>query len=242
MFITKKGDTIIEVMLAITIFCIVSVLSISLMNSGVSSAQASLELTMARNEIDAQAEALRFIHNSYLAERNLARNGGYEDLWGALALDNAIDSLDMASFPPASCDLPYGDPTDPATADESLYIDHAYIINYRDIDPYNPNETIIAAGGHIDDDTFRTTPLYPRIIFGTEEDDNSEINLSDSDGYNQIFAVEGIWVIASKSAAQTHGQPEFFDFHIRTCWYAPGHSVPTTIGTIVRLYNPDVIE
>ena len=52
-------------------FSIVAVVSINIMNSGLSSAQASLEITMARNEIDAQAEALRFIHDSYVTQRKL---------------------------------------------------------------------------------------------------------------------------------------------------------------------------
>ena len=30
----------------------------------------------------------------------------------------------------------------------------------------------------------------------------------------------------------------YIDFHIRACWDSPGQSVPVTIGTIVRLYEP----
>ena len=69
----KHGDTIIEVTLSITIFSLIAVLSLNLMNNGVSNAQRTLEITMARNEIDAQAEALRYIHSSYVAERQLSR-------------------------------------------------------------------------------------------------------------------------------------------------------------------------
>lgn len=42
--------------------------------------------------------------------------------------------------------------------------------------------------------------------------------------------------------AGTAETPEFFDFHIRTCWYAPGVKRPSTIATIVRLYNPELTE
>ena len=56
------GDTLIEVMFSVTVFALVIVVSINLMNGGINTAQKTLEVTMTRNEIDAQAEAIRFIH------------------------------------------------------------------------------------------------------------------------------------------------------------------------------------
>lgn len=64
----KRGDTLIEVMLSVGIFGLASIGAISLMNRGLTTAQNSLEITMARQEIDTQAEALRFIHDAYLTE------------------------------------------------------------------------------------------------------------------------------------------------------------------------------
>jgi type II secretory pathway pseudopilin PulG len=246
----KRGDTIIEVMFAITVFCLVSILSVTLMNSGVSTAQSSLELTMARNEIDAQAEALRYIQNSYLAEKNLSaesdsKNDKYEYLWDGL-ISNITEAVDLASFPPPSCDAPYSNAA--ADNDHYIYSDNAFIINYRNIIPsvLDTSATIISSRDGIElSDHFAQTPLYPRIIFNSgivADDDNSETDLSDDATYNQLQRAEGIWIIAAASEAETHGNPEFYDFHIRTCWIAPGRSVPSTIGTIVRLYNPDVIE
>ena len=34
--------------------------------------------------------------------------------------------------------------------------------------------------------------------------------------------------------------PEYYDFYIRTCWYAPGSNDSSTISTTVRLFNPDL--
>ena len=65
----KRGDTLIEVMLSIAIFSLVAIITINMMNDGLNTAQRTLETEMARNEIDAQAEALRFIHNNYVSER-----------------------------------------------------------------------------------------------------------------------------------------------------------------------------
>ena len=60
--IFKRGDTIIEVTLAVSIFAMLMVSSLALMNAGLSRSQATMQLTMARNTIDAQAEALRFMN------------------------------------------------------------------------------------------------------------------------------------------------------------------------------------
>ena len=80
-----SGDSLIEVLLGITVFSAVSVGGIAIMNSGLNQAQRSLEITMARNEIDAQAEALRFIHNNYIAEREFSEDKWqFTDLWNKI--------------------------------------------------------------------------------------------------------------------------------------------------------------
>lgn len=91
----KRGDTIIEVMFAIAVFSLVAVLTISMMNLGTAKAEGSLELTTARHELNAQAEALRFVHSAYTAELALPTCSApilqkdekcqqYEKLWTAI--------------------------------------------------------------------------------------------------------------------------------------------------------------
>lgn len=62
----EAGDTIIEVMLAFTVFAMLAVGAIAIMNQGVASAQEALETTLVRQEIDGQADALRFLHQAYM--------------------------------------------------------------------------------------------------------------------------------------------------------------------------------
>ena len=50
------------------------------------------------------------------------------------------------------------------------------------------------------------------------------------------IGAEGIWIEAIKSSSST--QNNYYDFHIRACWKATGSNVNTTLGTIVRLYDP----
>lgn len=63
----NNGDTIIEVLFAITIFSLVAVAAMTLMNKGLATSQRSLELTAVRQQIDGQAEALRLLHGAYIA-------------------------------------------------------------------------------------------------------------------------------------------------------------------------------
>ncbi len=67
MRLRERGDTLIEVLFAITIFAMVGVGSLTIMNQGTAAAQRSLEITLVRQQIDAQAEAIRYIHHAYVA-------------------------------------------------------------------------------------------------------------------------------------------------------------------------------
>ena len=73
----RRGDTIIEVILAVTIFSLVAVGALTLMNSGISMSQRSLETTLVRQQLDAQAELLRFVsQQSTMSETwNTIKNG-----------------------------------------------------------------------------------------------------------------------------------------------------------------------
>lgn len=63
----ERGDTIIEVLFAVTVFSLLAVGSLAVMNQGTAAAQRSLELTLVRQQIDGQAEALRYMQASYVA-------------------------------------------------------------------------------------------------------------------------------------------------------------------------------
>jgi len=62
-----RGDTLVEVLFAVSVFGLVSVLGISVMNQATATSQRALQITVVRQEIDAQAEVLRFLNNSYIA-------------------------------------------------------------------------------------------------------------------------------------------------------------------------------
>ena len=117
--VIKRGDTLIEVALAIGIFSMVAIAVVSVVSGSTSSAQSALELTITREEIDAQAEAIRFIHTSYIAggRSNASGNDKYEKLWNNI-VSKAIDPSDpnqqqiaeaVLSYNPSECQSIYND-------------------------------------------------------------------------------------------------------------------------------------
>lgn len=104
---TLRGDTMIEVMFAIVVFAFIAVLSISAMDASVAEGENALELVTARGELNAQAEALRFVHSSYISEKTLPlrssltsaqiandeKHQQYKELWDTI-IANAITPAD----------------------------------------------------------------------------------------------------------------------------------------------------
>ncbi len=227
-----RGDSLVEVMFAVGIFGIVAVSAISLMNRGVNSAQTSLETTMARNEIDAQAEALRFIHDAYAAEKN-SGNKEYTNLWSAItSLALSADAIDPSSttsteryenflnYPSAitSCQS-----EDTNGAYNIAITNKSFMINTHKLDVAN-----VATPSNVILTNLKPSDTYPQIRY-------TEANLGSTALETAASSADGIWVTAVKPTTI----PQYYDFYIRTCWDSPGRGTPVTISTIIRLYNPD---
>ena len=256
-FTSRRGDTIIEVSIAFTIFCLSATLAVSIMNATLANTEAALELTMTRNEIDAQSEVLRFIHNSYATDRELVRSEQkYRTIWHEIVGKDADSGLisrlsDIIDFTTDGSDPDKQQKIQEKgcnyATEEIQSQQKAFVLNTRSPNLADSNSTIYKSFGHTDQ--FISAPLYPRIVFKNNNDTiNSDTSLFEDDtAYgvaNQISSVEGIWIIgtAEDDKILRTQRPGFYDFHIYTCWYSPGNEYPTTIGTIIRLYNPEYIE
>lgn len=60
----ERGDTVIELVLAFAIFSMCAVMTIMILNKGVAVSQRSLEKSLVRQQIDSQAEIIRFLHDT----------------------------------------------------------------------------------------------------------------------------------------------------------------------------------
>ena len=228
-----RGDTLIEVLFSITIFGLIAVITVNLMNNGIYTAQKSLEITMTRNEIDSQAEALRFIHGNYLAEKDFT--GGvtqYRELWEKIVSFSQEPSTDLAlSFNNMdSCEVVYDN-----NSNISINRFGAFIVNTRFIQPtdittaYETGDISGSAGSETlneiivsntfnsdnDDDILRPTSLFPRVIYRSNnghvvsQSDDEPPKLKESETLTRVAAAEGI-VLTELKPAGGAGLEELF--------------------------------
>ncbi len=259
LMLKKKGDTLVEVTLAVGIFSLVAIAVVAVMNGGIAGAQTSLETTLAREEIDTQAEALRFIQTSAAADETSADQRYYR-LWQEI-IDEAYDTStgwtaeDQAAllqFSPSTCNEAYDE--------NNLGYRKGFVINPRMLGKYGDAKSLSAAKNLINsvyiskDDTnsdgskkLIPATTYPRLVFGGSVNEWSgdllENNLQDN-----LYHAEGIYVVAVRDPETTNFASEnedvaaYYDFYIRTCWYGTDANRPTTISTVIRLYDPNAID
>jgi type II secretory pathway pseudopilin PulG len=241
-YVSKRGDTLIEVMLAVGIFSMVAIAVVAVMSGGTSSAQTALETTLAREEIDAQAEALRFIQASYIAE-NEGGDGTFAKLWrsitettGSTAEVNVISSdtdiQSIASYKPTDCSALYD-----SDGEASKY---GFVINTRALGT-DPSSAVISVKDNAEKSLFKQAATYPRLVY----DGDYTSSLVETNFQRNLQGVEGIYVLAVKDPKTTHitekGKTSaYYDFYIRTCWYGTGDKIPSTISTVIRLYDPGI--
>ncbi len=188
-----SGDTIIEVLLAVTIFSLVAVGALAVMNRGLNTAQQSLEITQVKQQIDSQAAALRAAHVAHIAAP------APSDSWNAI-IDQIgpSGSTDKATFGSVTCpDIPRG----------------SFAMNPR-------SGTVQTTLGKMDG---TATNPYSGVWYA-----NNTTTV--------VSQARGIWIEASRINGGSF--PAARDFTIRACWYVAGSSVPQTLETLVRLYEP----
>lgn len=250
-----RGDTLVEVSLAVGIFSMVAITVVSVINGSVSGAQSSLESTITREEMDGQAEALRFIQSAYIASGEDIDEGNdskYAQLWSTLS-DHAIDLSKLSAadqdavlkYNPVTCDEIYR--SDSNAGWNTLKKQNAFIINTRAMSTNDLSNIITNYSSNI----FKTATTYPRIIYGGDTSD-ALYNPSEITGALKITGAEGLYIIAvrdkdgtvivSDSDSSTSIKSAYIDFYIRSCWFAPGADRPSTISTAVRLYDPSVVK
>lgn len=206
----QQGDTIIEVLFAITIFSLIAVGGISLMNQGTALAQQSLEIGLVRQQMDSQADALRYLNRAYVT--SYGKGNPATDKWVAIWTKIASDKKVQAAqdFSSIANNVKCNQPPKTAFALNLEKLDSEPLLSVFNISEYDPQKN-----------KDKPTPTYSQIRY--------DYSVAES---------EGLWVEAVRSYSQASDQPGYYDFHIRACWQSPGQERPITLGTIVRLYDP----
>lgn len=205
----SRGDTLIEVLFAVTVFSLVAVGAISIMNQGTAAAQRSLEITLVRQQIDSQAEALRFLNASYVSAYSSGATfpaSTPAGQWQQIRDSIISDSSSISDFGVTGDTCRAAPPTG------------SFIIN-----------TSSAKFEKLVGDKYKLASTYSQVRY---TDTGSTKAISDAEG----IWVEG--VVSDTFVGDNQGNAGYVDFHIRACWDSPGLAVPMTMGTIVRLYEP----
>lgn len=208
---TQAGDTLIEVLFAITVFSLIVVSALALMNQGSASAARSLETSLVRQQMDNQTETLRFLHESYTtnyrhgysSDPNLTLTGPTGEFYTIVKLVNttAATSSTPLDDTATTCPTPPGG---------------SFILNTKTA-TVRSNPTI-----------FRPATTYAQLIFNQATP-------------TVLTSSEGLWIEAirsSNSSDPSQSNSGYIDFHIHACWDAPGIAMPKHMSTIVRLYEP----
>jgi len=211
----KNGDTIVEVSFAVVIFGAIAIGAWISMNSSLSVAQSTLESTLARDEIDGQADALRFIHASALSAE--APNE-YTETWRRIT-ENVNHSA--ANLPFDTCEEGLNQ-----YKTSSSY--NVFLLNPRNLDD--------SSAAFIDKDLIQPATVFPRILYGAGDETN-EVNSSD----RNATGAQGLWIVPQKGipSGMSTSYLGYFDFYIYACWDEGGRTVPSTLSTVVRLYDPE---
>ena len=100
----NRGDTLVEVLLGVAIFSLVAVIALETMNRGMAIAQYSLETTLVRQQVDAQAEMLRYAHDmkndtwKKLVDNNSVSVSAVNDNEGNLGVEKCPDDFSTKEF------------------------------------------------------------------------------------------------------------------------------------------------
>lgn len=145
----NRGDTLVEVLLGVTIFSLVAVIALETMNRGMAIAQYSLETTLVRQQVDAQAEMLRYAHDmkndtwKKLVDNNSVSVSAVNDNEGNLGVEKCPDDFSTKEFALA--------------ATPSLASKISILNNPGD---YKPAETY----ARVDSDTKKTYGISVRLV------------------------------------------------------------------------------
>lgn len=228
----QRGDTIIEVIIAVTVFSLVAVGGITLMNQGAAMAQRSLEIGLVRDQIDAQADVLRYLHTAHIASFGQDQNVAANKQWKFIADRATATAGDIQKFEDVSdgtnCKLPSVTTTQGA----------AFALNMQKltaspvVDPtvsFNPTANR--------DRQVPVTDVPPTMSGDYSSTTYSQLQYGGTDGKDVV--AQGIWIQAYHDAG-TPTTAGYYDFYIRACWITPGQVPPVTLSTVVRLYEPTV--
>lgn len=192
----ERGDTIIEVMFAVAVFAMVAVGSMAIMNQGTATAQRALEITLVRQQMDAQAEAIRFIHDAYVA--SYQKNG-------STPTGTAAEWIEMTQTRGATKASPFG-VVDGVRCPDKVPGEHPFILDARTATIWNSAPAMRMPDGV-------SMPPFAQVAYNSDSSINQAYGIwveavpSDAGGETGFvdFHIRACWESPGSSAPVTLG-------------------------------------
>lgn len=204
----QRGDTLIEVLFAVSVFSLVAIGSLAVMNQGTAASQRALEITLVRQQMDAQAEALRFLNSSYIA----AFRSGATYAPATPAGQWALLSANVKTHPILNT-TQLGATLCPASYQRGSFIVNPQLATFVD---------------------FTQGLLQPSRTFSQINYVTNQPTIASAEG----IWIEATSYDPATSGDANQSNLGYIDFRIFACWDSLGQDLPVTLGTIVRLYEP----
>ncbi len=103
----QRGDTLVEVLMAIVVLSMVIVGAITLMSRGLKASQLAVERTQVRLQVNAQEEMLRYIRDSYISDPNSTAGQTWANLFTGSPL---YASTTASNYDDVACGVSSGKP------------------------------------------------------------------------------------------------------------------------------------
>lgn len=206
----QSGDTIIEVLLALSIFAAVLVAASFVMNRGLGTAQRSLEVTQVTNQIGAQSDMIRHLLNIAIAGAGKNQNG--QVVYQGSEFDKILGKV-VGSAPSF----------DKINDNDITNCTPSYVTNMGGNPFFLTPEAKVAPFNSV---TASVPETFARVSKGGSAPGG--------------FTSQMVWVYAVKNKTTIDRQKlagDYIDFHIRACWFNPDGGGVQKLGTIVRLYE-----
>ena len=101
----SRGDTLVEVLMAIVVLSMVVVGAITLMSRGLKASQIAVEHTQVRMQINAQQEMLRYLRDGYISDPSSTAGQAWSGLFGGSPL---YASTTASSYDDTTCGVSSG--------------------------------------------------------------------------------------------------------------------------------------
>jgi prepilin-type N-terminal cleavage/methylation domain-containing protein len=155
---TQRGDTLVEVLMAIVVLSMVIVGAITIMSRGLKASQMSVEHTQVRLQINAQTEMLRYLRDSYLSDPTSTAAQTWKDLFTGTTVYADTTTSDYSD---TSCNV--------TTGKTGFYLTQtAGTVNATQFNPANKPATYALPGQGLWIEVTRSTgysPAYVDVLF-----------------------------------------------------------------------------